>query len=126
LPSTHGSRLLYSAGIASGLFLSILDHTQDPHLLDRFYFQVAAHGDPVHRYPGFPFRLSRGNGQLATPGPSLGAHNREILCDLLGLPEDRIPQIDEAISGTSFDPLVIAVSCRFFRRMAMQDCSSLS
>jgi crotonobetainyl-CoA:carnitine CoA-transferase CaiB-like acyl-CoA transferase len=50
---------LQAAGIASGPFLLIIDLTQDPHLLVRSYFQVPAHGDPEHRYPGFPFRLSR-------------------------------------------------------------------
>jgi hypothetical protein len=96
---------LQSAGIAAGPVLSMQELSTDEHLLQRSYFQSLEQDDSQSRYPGFPFQLSKGNGKLISRGPALGAHNREIVCDLLGLPEDRIPLIDESKLGTSLDPL---------------------
>jgi len=41
-------------------------------------------------------RFSEGSGELRTPGPNLGEHNREILGGLLGLDDARIAQLVEA------------------------------
>ena len=39
-------------------------------------------------YPGAPFIMSETPWQATSPAPMLGEHNREILCDRLGLSMD--------------------------------------
>ncbi len=101
----EASEILQASGIASGPVLSVLDLTKDEHLRQRDYYQQLESAPDEGRYPGFPFRLSRGNGQVVSRGPDLGAHNAEIVCDLLGLPEERVPAIDPSKLGTSFEPV---------------------
>lgn len=105
LTAMEASEALQASCIAAGPVLSMLELTQDEHLQKRDYFQQLGSAPDQGRYPGFPFRLSRGNGRLLTRGPDLGAHNREIVAGLLGLPEARIPAIDEGKIGTSFEPV---------------------
>ncbi len=55
----------------------------------RGYFASIAH--PVigeATYPGAPFIMSETPWRADTPAPPLGEHNREILCDRLGLSKD--------------------------------------
>ncbi|QPN62162.1 CoA transferase [Synechococcus sp. CBW1004] len=103
--SLEACEQLQAAGIAAGPVMSMQDLTTDQHLLERSYFLTPEQGDRHSRYPGFPFRMTRSSGRLTSRGPALGAHNHEIVCDLLGLPEQRVPQIDESKLGTSLDPL---------------------
>jgi crotonobetainyl-CoA:carnitine CoA-transferase CaiB-like acyl-CoA transferase len=105
IPALQACDQLQAAGIASGPVLSMLDLSADDHLRQRDYFQSPQTDSDHDRYPGFPFRLSRGDGRLVSRGPDLGSHNREIVCDLLGLPESSVPLIDESKLGTSLDPL---------------------
>lgn len=96
---------LQSAGIAAGPVMTMADLCKDEHLLQRDYYQIPESAPEQGRYLGFPFRLSQGDGQLLNRGPDLGAHNHEIICELLNRPKQDIPTLDEAHLGTSLDPL---------------------
>jgi len=45
--------------------------------------------------PGFPFKLSETEGDLAKPAPRVGEHNLEVYGGLLGLSEDDIKRLTE-------------------------------
>ena len=55
----------------------------DPSLADLFVVIERDDTGPV-AYPGPPYRLSDGDPAASTPAPTLGQHNRPILCDELG------------------------------------------
>lgn len=101
----EATETLQASGIAAGPVLSVMDLTKDEHLQRRNYYQHLESSPEAERYPGFPFRLSRGDGRLLTRGPDLGSHNREIVSGLLGFPEARIPTVDPSQLGTSFEPV---------------------
>jgi crotonobetainyl-CoA:carnitine CoA-transferase CaiB-like acyl-CoA transferase len=57
-----------------------------PHLRERAFFVPVSHpvaGDAA--YPGDPIRLSEGAFGERSPAPLLGAHNREVYRDMIGL-----------------------------------------
>ena len=69
----------------------------DPHLRSRDYFVEIEHPDVGGlRYPGAPFRHERTPWAIRGPAPTLGEHNREILCGELGLDEGEFLSLQEA------------------------------
>lgn len=104
-PLMQACEQLQAAAIAAGPVLSMMDLSRDEHLQQRTYYQIPASAPDQGQYLGFPFRLSRGDGELLTRGPNLGAHNQAIICGQLNLPVDRVPEIKPAELGTSLDPL---------------------
>ncbi|HET6374189.1 MAG TPA: CoA transferase [Candidatus Polarisedimenticolia bacterium] len=92
---------LQKAGIPAGVVMDASMLAADPHLAARGFFQTAADGSG--RFPGFPFRLSGGGGQVRWRGPDLAQHNESILCDLLGRPRADVAPLDEASIGTAFE-----------------------
>lgn len=65
---------------------SIADVASDPHLEARGFFLRTEH--PVlglHKYAGFPFRLTTTPCRVRRPAPMLGQHNEEIYGNELGL-----------------------------------------
>ncbi|HUJ79437.1 MAG TPA: CoA transferase [Nitrospiria bacterium] len=94
-------RRLQEAGIASGIVADARDLCDDPHLTARHWFQTIGGRDEA-RYPGFPFRMEEGGGQLRRRGPDLGEDNTVILRQLLGR-ADTLTWTDDDI-GTAFDP----------------------
>ena len=55
----------------------------DPSLAEMFVEIERADTGPVS-YPGVPYRLADTDAAAPTPAPTLGQHNREVLCDRLG------------------------------------------
>ncbi|NJM97122.1 MAG: CoA transferase [Phormidesmis sp. RL_2_1] len=96
---------LQAAGIAAGPVMTMTDLCQDEHLKQRDYYQTPAQAPEQGQYLGFPFRLSKGGGQMLSRGPDLGAHNQEIICKLLGHAKTDLPEIKAESLGTSLDPL---------------------
>ena len=78
------------------------DISADEHLLAREWFQFHQAPDGK-RFPGFPFRLARGGGELKLRGPDLDADNEAILCEQLGLPREVLTAIANQKLGTAFD-----------------------
>ena len=66
-------------------------------LNSRDYFQEFGHPEAGDfRYPGPPYRLSASPSLLVRAAPTLGQHNREILCDELGLAASEYASLSRA------------------------------
>jgi len=100
LDATHG---LQAIGIPAGPVFTVADLAKDAHLSARGFIRAASDGSAA-TYPGLPFRLSEGVGDVRTRGPALGEHNDQVLVGLLGWPDADVDRVDEANIGTSFDP----------------------
>lgn len=81
---------LEAVRVPVGPINSVADMMEDPHFQARGLFEeVEAGGRPL-KIPAILPKLSRTPGRTEWPGPEVGAHNREVFCGLLGLPEDEL------------------------------------
>lgn len=88
LPSEEVLRLLDDAKVPAGPIYSVRDMFADPHFRARNLFEtVEINGEPLE-IPTILPKLEGTPGQTRWPGPDIGAHNREVLCDLLGLSDE--------------------------------------
>ena len=88
LPSEEVLRLLDDAKVPAGPIYSVRDMFADPHFRARNLFEtVEINGEPLE-IPTLLPKLEGTPGQTRWPGPDIGAHNREVLCDLLGLSDE--------------------------------------
>jgi crotonobetainyl-CoA:carnitine CoA-transferase CaiB-like acyl-CoA transferase len=78
------------AGVAAGPIYSVKDMFEDEQYRARELFQeVSIDGKPL-TIPAIIPRLSRTPGKTDFPGSKLGAHNEEVLQDILGYTEQEI------------------------------------
>lgn len=85
LPSEEVLRLLDDAKVPAGPIYSVRDMFADPHFRARNLFEtVEINGEPLE-IPTLLPKLEGTPGQTRWPGPDIGAHNREVLCELLGV-----------------------------------------
>jgi crotonobetainyl-CoA:carnitine CoA-transferase CaiB-like acyl-CoA transferase len=86
---------LVAAGVPAAAASNAHRVMPNPQLEARAFFQTMVH--PVTgetRYPGFPMRFAGfGSALHRSPPPTLGQHNREILCDELGLSEQEFSEL---------------------------------
>lgn len=94
--------LLQAAGIAAGAVLNVVELSADPHLGERRFFQMAKDGSGRF-FPGMPFRVSEGRGEIRRRGPHLGEHNEYVLCELLGRSKAELEPLTENKIGTAYD-----------------------
>ena len=67
------------------------DLREDPQLRARDYFVELDHPEAGRlTYPGLPIRMSGSPGKVAGPAPTLGQHNIEVFCELLGHPKEEL------------------------------------
>lgn len=94
--------LLQAHGVPAGAVLTGSDTLTDPHLVARGFWDVVDHPEVgVYKQVTTPWRLSKNPRRSTQPSPSLGAHNRYVLNDLLGLSEQEIVALEaEGIIGT--------------------------
>jgi crotonobetainyl-CoA:carnitine CoA-transferase CaiB-like acyl-CoA transferase len=92
---------LQRAGIAAGAVLNVEEISQDTHLEARGFFRHARDGSG--RFPGMPFGLGDGQGEIWRRGPYLGEHNQYVFCDLLGWPKEQVKKFTPDRIGTAFD-----------------------
>ena len=81
------------SGCPTAYFSTPQDTHQSPQLAAREFFEEISH--PLAgtlRYPGRPYRFNSG-GTNTKPAPTLGQHNREILCGELGLTPDDLTRL---------------------------------
>jgi crotonobetainyl-CoA:carnitine CoA-transferase CaiB-like acyl-CoA transferase len=88
LPSEEVLRLLDDAKVPAGPIYSVRDMFADPHFRARNLFEtVEINGEPLE-IPTLLPKLEGTPGQTRWPGPDIGAHNREVLCELLGVSDE--------------------------------------
>ena len=84
---------LEEADVPSGPIYSVADIMDDPHYRAREMFhRVEIDGEPL-ALPAMSPRLDATPGGTEWPGPALGAHNREILGERLGLGDAEIESL---------------------------------
>ncbi len=85
---------LQDAGVQAAPVQDARDLLADPQLAHRGHFVRLRHvhlGEMLFERAGL--RFSEGSGELHTPGPNLGEHNREVLGGVLGLDDARIAEL---------------------------------
>ena len=90
---------LQAAGIAASACLDVHDLHSDPQLAEREFVIEIDHPElGPRKMLGLPGRFSEMPRWAYTPSPLMGEHNREVLCGLLGLPEDEFTRlVDEQV-----------------------------
>lgn len=85
--------ILGKADVPSGPIYSVVDMMNDPHFRARGLFEeVQVNGQPLTIPAMMPF-LSATPGRTDWPGPVVGAHNQEILGELLGYGKDQLDSL---------------------------------
>ncbi len=101
----HGlMRALQENGVAAGVVLDSKDLLFNPHLRDRGFYEVVRHhpstGIPPLPYASRPWRFSETPAVIPKAGPVMGQHNRYLLMELLGKPEEEFTRLEtEGIIG---------------------------
>ena len=86
--------LLDEANVPAGPIYSVADMVEDPQYNARAMFEtVEVAGVPL-KIPALAPKLDRTPGATLWPGPELGAHNREIYIDTLGLDEAQFHSLE--------------------------------
>ncbi|MBT8058364.1 MAG: CoA transferase, partial [Gammaproteobacteria bacterium] len=94
LDAEQALALLEEARVPSGPIYSIADMMVDPHFIARGLFEeVEVNGRPL-KIPAMVPKLSDTPGRTDWPGPEVGAHNREVYEDLLGLSPAEIQDLE--------------------------------
>ena len=87
--------ILDGAGVPAGPIYSVADMADDPQYNARGLFEtVDVSGEPL-RIPALTPKLDRTPGETLWPGPEVGAHNREIYIDRLGLDEAALRSLED-------------------------------
>ncbi|MFN0084311.1 MAG: CaiB/BaiF CoA transferase family protein [Blastocatellia bacterium] len=85
---------LEQANVPAGPILNAAEIVRDPHYNARGMFEAAdIGGGETVKLPTFIPKLSETPGRTEWVGPAIGAHNREIYGDLLGMSEEEIAQL---------------------------------
>jgi crotonobetainyl-CoA:carnitine CoA-transferase CaiB-like acyl-CoA transferase len=90
LPSGEVEEILGRAAVPFGPIYTVEDMLHDPHYQARGLFEEAAAGGAPLKLPAFSPKLSDTPGRTDWAGPELGAHNREVFGELLGIPGDEL------------------------------------
>ena len=86
---------LEAVRVPVGPIYSVEDMMQDPHYQARGMFEtVEINGEPL-KIPAIMPKLSKTPGRTDWPGAKIGAHNQEILGELLGLSADELTQLSQ-------------------------------
>ena len=86
------------ARVPAGPIYSVADMVNDPHFQARGLFEVVEAGGKPLKIPAILPRLSATPGGTEWAGPAVGAHNREVLVELLGLSEEELERLtDEGV-----------------------------
>jgi benzylsuccinate CoA-transferase BbsF subunit len=79
---------LQAAGVPAAPVYNIEDQFSDPHYHARALYPTVEHPLVGTEFIyGIPWKLAASPGEVVRPAPNIGQHNREILGDLLGIPE---------------------------------------
>jgi crotonobetainyl-CoA:carnitine CoA-transferase CaiB-like acyl-CoA transferase len=85
---------LEAADVPAGPIYSIADQVTDPHFLARGLFErVTLEDGETVLLPRLAPQLTGTPGETRWPGPAVGAHNREVYGDLLGLDDTELARL---------------------------------
>lgn len=89
-------KLLVEAGIPAGPVNTITEAIEDPQIRARDMIVDLEHPG-IGKVPvsGIVIKLSKSPGSIETPAPSIGQHNEEIYCGLLGYDKGKLPKLKE-------------------------------
>jgi crotonobetainyl-CoA:carnitine CoA-transferase CaiB-like acyl-CoA transferase len=82
-----------AAEVPVGLLYSAEDILADPHYAARGMFETVEVGGRPLKLPAMVPKLAETPGGTEWPGPELGAHNREVLREVLGLQDEEIDRL---------------------------------
>ncbi len=86
---------LQKAGVPCGAVMDEKDLYQDPHMVDRRFFQKMAHPDAgTHMYPGLMWKSASYPNRFRTPPCTLGEHNQYAYRELLGIGDKRYARLE--------------------------------
>ena len=94
LGSDHVLEILDGAGVPAGPIYSVANMLGDPHYNARGLFETVDVGGEPLKIPALVPKLDDTPGATLWPGPDLGAHNREVYVDTLGLGEDELRSLE--------------------------------
>jgi len=95
MTAAEALQVLETAEVPSGPIYSVADMFADEHFKARGLFEsVESNGKPL-TIPAFVPKLSDTPGRTRWPGPTLGAHNDEILGSMLGMSPEEIASLKE-------------------------------
>ncbi len=86
--------ILDGAGVPAGPIYSVADMVGDPQYAARGLFETVEVAGESLKIPALTPKLGRTPGATLWPGPELGAHNREIYIDTLGLDEAELRSLE--------------------------------
>ncbi|MEL0038574.1 MAG: CaiB/BaiF CoA-transferase family protein [Halieaceae bacterium] len=86
---------LESARVPVGPIYSVEDMMTDPHYIARGMFEEVDVNGKALKIPAISPKLSDTPGRTDWPGAQIGAHNQEILGDLLGLSPETLDQLHQ-------------------------------
>jgi benzylsuccinate CoA-transferase BbsF subunit len=91
------TRQLQDHGVAAMPVMNIGDQFADPHWQERQAYVDIEHPHVGAEWVyGMPWLLSDTPGSVRTPAPTLGQHNRQVFCRLLGLPVQELERLEAA------------------------------
>ena len=86
---------LVKAGVPAGTAWDTRRGSDHPQLMARGFFETVTHSVAgTHPTPTLPFRFASVDRWVRSPAPTLGQHNREILCDLLGVSDEEFAELE--------------------------------
>lgn len=86
---------LTKSGVPAGTVWDTRRGSEHPQLAARGFFETVAHDVAgTHPTPTLPFRYASVDRWIRRPAPKLGEHNRQILCDLLGVTPEELSSLE--------------------------------
>jgi crotonobetainyl-CoA:carnitine CoA-transferase CaiB-like acyl-CoA transferase len=95
MDASKAVELLAAAAVPAAPIYSAADMIADPHFAARRMFEQVSIGGHTLKLPAIVPKLARTPGRTEWPGPSLGAHNREVLGGLLGLDDVDLERLEK-------------------------------
>ncbi len=96
LDSGRVLEVLDDAGVPAGPIYSVADMMEDPQYNARGLFEAVEVGGEPLKIPALAPKLGDTPGATRWPGPEIGAHNREVFMNTLGLDEDELRSLASA------------------------------
>jgi crotonobetainyl-CoA:carnitine CoA-transferase CaiB-like acyl-CoA transferase len=106
LTATEVTRRLQAVGVAAGPVYSPVEVMDDPQLQSRGFFPEVPHALlGSYARPNVMWRLSETPSSIYRGANTLGEHNHQVVCDLLGLSETEYADlVSEGLIGTEYAP----------------------